>query len=286
MPAIGWLDSRFCLREGDSTGQPALQRKLIAVYLARKSHSMTKTLLVEVAVLVLCFYPCFIISAEESNHLIVSRISTQSGGHRIRIDKYATSRNGRHPAILVLHGAGGTLLDGPEMRRAARRLAEAGNPVYLVHYFNRTGTIFGFDSGMQENFAVWLATVRDCIKFAQQDSADPWPVGIYGYSLGGFLALSAASDNPAVGAIVEQAGGIWNGKTELIKHLPPVLIVHGEGDRRVPFQKYAQPLAGVLHKRGVTFKTRFFPEEGHVFTASAMSKAREAAVEFFRQHLG
>jgi carboxymethylenebutenolidase len=172
------------------------------------------------------------------------------------------------------------------MRRVARQLAQAGNPVYLVHYFNRTGTIFGFDSGMQENFTVWLATVRDCIKFAQQDSADASPVGIYGYSLGGFLALSAASDNPAAGAVVEHAGGAWNGKVELFKHMPPVLIVHGEKDRRVPFQKYAQPLVGVLRQRGATFKTQFFPEEGHVFTAPAMSRVRQDAAEFFRQHLG
>jgi dipeptidyl aminopeptidase/acylaminoacyl peptidase len=98
--------------------------------------------------------------------------------------------------------------------------------------------------------------------------------------------LSAASDNPAVGAVVEHAGGIWNGKVELIKHMPPVLIIHGAGDRRVPFQKYAEPLAGALRKRGATFKTRFFLEEGHVFTARAMSKVRDDAVEFFRRHLG
>ena len=142
------------------------------------------------------------ISAVEVSHPILSRISTQSGGHRIRIDKYATTRSGNHPAILVLHGAGGTLLDGPEMRRVARQLAEAGNTVYLVHYFNRTGTLVALASGMQRNFPAWLATVRDSIKFAQQDSANPSPVGIYGYSLGGFLALAAASDNPAVGAVV------------------------------------------------------------------------------------
>lgn len=246
---------------------------------------MTRLRLVAVAVLVLCFCPCLMISAAESNHLIVSTISTQSGGHRIRIDKYTTSRSGKHPAILVLHGAGGTLLDGPEMRRMARRLAEAGNTVYLVHYFNRTGTIVALDAGMQKNFPAWLETVRDSVQFAQQESGDKSAVGIYGYSLGGFLALSAASDNPAVGAVVEQAGGIWNGKVERIQHMPPVLVVHGEGDRRVPFQKYAQPLVGVLRERGATSKTRFFPGEGHVFTALAMSKMRDDAAEFFRQHL-
>jgi dienelactone hydrolase len=225
-------------------------------------------------------------SSAGSNPVIVSKISLQSGGHRIRIDKYATTPMGKYPAILVLHGAGGTLLDGPEMRRVARQLAEAGNTVYLVHYFNRTGTIVALDAGMQKNFSAWLATVRDCIKFAQSDSKNPSAVGVYGYSLGGFLALAAASDNPAVGAVVEHAGGIWNGEAGRIKHMPPVLVVHGEGDRRVPFQKYAQPLVAVLRERGATPKVRFFPGEGHVFTALAMSSVRDAAVEIFHQHLG
>jgi dienelactone hydrolase len=223
--------------------------------------------------------------AAESNHVTVSRISTQSGGHRIRIDKYTAPQPGKHHGILVLHGAGGTLLDGPEMRRVAGQLAEAGHTVYLLHYFNRTGTIFGFDAGMQRNFPAWLETTRDSIKFVKRDSADGLPVGIYGYSLGGFLALAAASDNPNVGAVVEHAGGIWNEKTERIKHMPPVLIIHGEGDRRVPFQKYARPLVGVLRQRGASFRTRFFPGEGHVFTAEAMSEVRAAAVEFFRENL-
>jgi dipeptidyl aminopeptidase/acylaminoacyl peptidase len=85
--------------------------------------------------------------------------------------------------------------------------------------------------------------------------------------------------------VVEHAGGAWNGKVELFKRMPPVLIVHGEKDRRVPFQKYAEPLVGVLRRRGATFKTHFFPEEGHVFTSNAMSKVRQDAVAFFRQHL-
>jgi carboxymethylenebutenolidase len=258
---------------------------LIAVIRAPKFDLMTKVRLATVGVFILSFGPSLAISGAETGRPVVTGLSLSSGGHRIRIDKYTISGSGKRPAILVLHGAGGTLLDGPEMRRVARQLAQAGNPIYLVHYFNRTGTIFGLDAGMQKNFAAWLATVRDCIGFAQRDSADPSPVGIYGYSLGGFLALSAASDNPAVGAVVEHAGGAWNGKVELLKRMPPVLIVHGEKDQRVPFQKYAPPLVGVLRQRGATFKTRFFPEEGHVFTSGAMSKVRRDAAEFFRQHL-
>lgn len=245
---------------------------------------MTKWLLAALTLVAMSSGPCAAIAAD-SPPVAVSKISMQSGGRRIRVDKYRASESGKRPAILVLHGAGGTVADGPEMRRVARQLAGAGNTAYLVHYFNRTGTIFGFDAGMQKNFPAWLETVRDSIKFAQQDNGDRSPVGIYGYSLGGFLALAAASDNPAVGAVVEHAGGIWNGKEGLIGRMPPVLIVHGQGDQRVPFQKYAQPLTGILRTRGSNFKTRIFPDEGHVFTESAMAKVRAEAAEFFRQHL-
>jgi dienelactone hydrolase len=164
----------------------------------------------------------------------------------------------------VLHGAGGMLGDGPEMRRMARALADAGNAVYLIHYFNRTGTLFGRDANIQKNFESWLGTVRDSIEFARGRNSNSSSVGIYGYSLGGFLALAAASENPHVAAVVEQAGGVWNGKKQRIGQMPPVFMVHGEQDRRVPFQKYAEPLLSLLRKRGGEVETHFFPSEGHI----------------------
>ncbi len=187
--------------------------------------------------------------------------------------------------MLVLHGAGGMLLDGPEMRRVSRQLAEAGNAVYLLHYFERTGTIFALDASMQKHFGDWLETVRETIAAIQKGRQASAPVGIYGYSLGAFLALAAASDNPQVGAVVEHAGGVWNGKMERIGKMPPVLMVHGKRDERVPFPKYAEPLLAVLKERGPTVMTKFFPEQGHGFTPGAMTVVRGTAAQFFRRHL-
>jgi dienelactone hydrolase len=233
---------------------------------------------------VLSLWPATQTSAE-TKPIYVSRLIARSAGRRIQIDKYTSPENAKGQAILVLHGAGGTVFDGPEMRRVALRLATDGNAVYLVHYFNRTGTLFGLDAGMQRYFEVWLETVRDCIKFVQKERGDGKPVGIYGYSLGGFLALAAASNNPSVGAVVEHAGGVWNSQEQRIQRMPPVLMVHGEEDRRVSFEKYAQPLARLLVARGSHVETRFFPGETHVFRTSAMWKVREAAAAFFRERL-
>ena len=45
--------------------------------------------------------------------------------------------------------------------------------------------------------------------------------------LGAFLALAAASNNPHVGAVVEQDGGLWNGKESRVRHLPATLVRSG-----------------------------------------------------------
>ncbi len=204
-----------------------------------------------------------------------------SGGRQIRIDRYGASPASHQPKIIVLHGAGGTLLDGPTMRRMAESLAAAGNMVYLLHYFDCTGTLFGLDANMQRHFQTWLQTVKEGVAWVQRDGDEKAPVGVYGYSLGAFLALAAASNDEKIGAVVEQAGGMWNGNESLICKMAPVLVVHGELDNRVPLARYAAPLLRVLRERGGTVQSRIYPDEGHVFTAAGSARVREQAVTFF-----
>jgi dienelactone hydrolase len=226
---------------------------------------------------------CRTIAAAEP--VVVSKIGLRTRQGRITADVFEQAGAQKRPAILVLHGAGGTLLDGPAMRRTARALAADGNAVYLLHYFQRTGTIVALDSTMQRHFGDWVETVRDSIKAVQEARGDATPVGIYGYSLGAFLALRVASDNPRVGAVVEHAGGVFNETYERIGRVPPVLMVHGQRDGRVPFARYAQPLIPVLRRRAAKLETRFFPEEGHGFSPAAMAELQTDAARFFRRHL-
>jgi dienelactone hydrolase len=209
-----------------------------------------------------------------------------SGGRQIRVDCYSPVGTPSTRSVIVLHGAGGILFDGPSMRRVARALADDGDTVYLLHYFNRTGTIGALDSTMQAHFAEWLQTVRDGLVWVgDRGKKRASPIGIYGYSLGGFLAIAVASDNPLVGAVVEQAGGIWNSEEKRVKKMPPVLMVHGLEDKRVPVEKYAKPLRHILLARGGQVEVDFVPGEGHVFSESAMAVVRPKAAKFFAEHL-
>ncbi len=210
----------------------------------------------------------------------------ESGGRKIRADFYPAAEGKSHRTVIVMYGAGGMLFDGPSMRRVARSLAGAGDTVYLLHYFNRTGTIGALDSTMRVHYAEWLQTVRDAIVWVHgREEMGTRSIGLYGYSLGGFLAIAASSDNPLVGAVVEQAGGVWNSEEKRVGKMPPVLMVHGLEDKRVPVEKYARPLLGVLRVRGGHVETDFVPAEGHVFSETAMAAVRPKAAKFFSREL-
>jgi dienelactone hydrolase len=204
----------------------------------------------------------------------------ESGSRKIRADRYSPVGTLSHRAVIVLYGAGGMVFDGPSMKRVARALADAGDTVYLLHYYNRTGTIVALDSTMRAHFGEWLGTVRDGIAWVR-GREEKRAIGIYGYSLGGFLAIAAASNNPMVGAVTEQAGGIWGSDEKRVGKMPPVLMVHGLEDKRVPVEKFAKPLLHVLRARGGHVETEFVPGEGHVFSEAAMAKVRPKIARFF-----
>jgi carboxymethylenebutenolidase len=213
------------------------------------------------------------------------QLSFESNGKRIPIDLYEPAGDGAHPTILLLYGAGGLVFDGSRMRVAAQRFVRAGYTVYLLHYFNQTRTLAAPPWTMRKNFATWLQTVRESIGWIERQQGSSTPIGIYGFSLGGFLALAVASDNPEVGAVVEQAGGIADEKSQPIGHMPSLLLVHGGRDRWVPFKEYAEPLEVALQEHGIKFETRFFPLEGHKFKPAALEDARAHAINFFRRNL-
>jgi dienelactone hydrolase len=96
----------------------------------------------------------------------------ESGSRKIRADRYPPVGTPTHRAVIVLYGAGGMVFDGPSMKRVARALADAGDTVYLLHYYNRTGTIVALDSTMRAHFGAWLATLRGTIADACPDF---WP---------------------------------------------------------------------------------------------------------------
>ena len=217
----------------------------------------------------------------------IAQRSFASGGSNILVDVYTPTMAGRHQPILVLHGAGGMLFDGPEMSRVAGALATAGYEVYQVHYFDRTKTWFARQAVLLKLFPIWLDTVHDAAEWVRSLHPESPAIGIFGYSLGAFAAIEEARRNPAVGTVVEQAGGFWHAHPEgpTRQPMPPMLVIHGRDDQRVPFEKYAQPLLDFLCAHHDPFEQRLYPGEGHQFSSAASAQVRQQAVHFFATHL-
>jgi carboxymethylenebutenolidase len=212
----------------------------------------------------------------------------ESGGVRILVDVYTPRATGKkRPPILVLHGAGGMLFDGPEMTRVAEALSSAGFEAYQVHYFDRTHTWFARQAVLLKLFPTWLGTVQDAVAWVHSVRPDASSVGIFGYSLGAFAAIETARRDSSIGTVVEEAGGFWHGQPEgpARQPLPPMLVIHGTADTRVPYEKYTKPLIEYLEKHNDPFEKRFYPGEGHDFSVAAGVKVREEAVRYFERHL-
>ena len=82
-----------------------------------------------------------------------------------------------------------------------------------------------------------MRAVGDAITFASQHaSVDANRIGLLGFSLGSYLALSVASVEPRVKVVVEFFGGMPE-ELHGFTRMPPVLILHGEDDRVVPVSR-------------------------------------------------
>ncbi|MGH7936385.1 MAG: dienelactone hydrolase family protein, partial [Chthoniobacterales bacterium] len=219
--------------------------------------------------------------------VIVERCSYPSGGAKILVDVYRPSNTGPHPPVLVLHGAGGMLFDGSEMTRTSRTLAASGFEAYQVHYFDRTHSWFARQAVLLKLFPTWLGAVRDAVAWVHARRPDAPKIGIFGYSLGAFTAIEIARHDPSIDAVVEEAGGFWHGHPEgpTLQPFPPMLVIHGTADTRVPYEKYTEPLIAYLRAHHDPFEEKFYPGEGHDFSAAADADVREQAAKFFTEHL-
>ena len=226
---------------------------------------------------------CPALAAAENADFI--RESFVSGGRKISVETFAPAGSGRHPAVLVLHSSAGTLVGKGELQRFSRALAGRGMVAFLVRYYDRTGTIFAGDAGIGKHLHEWEATVGDAMDFA---AAHPRvrreSIGIFGYSLGGFLAVSTAAHDGRVDAVASVAGGIFTYLGGKLDRVPPLLILHGTADIRVDVA-YARELERAARKLGARPVVKLYPGEGHVFSKPALADASQRALDFLAARL-
>jgi dienelactone hydrolase len=199
---------------------------------------------------------------------------------------------GTHPAVIILYGSSGWR---PQYISLAKELADSGFVALVLDYYAETGRDTG-QTDIVSKWPQWQAMIRSAVTFLQEDSSSyKHPVGIIGYSLGSFLAVSTASSIPEVRAVVDFFGGGNSEKDTLeseVRNFPPLLILHGEEDKVVPVSR-AFSLRDAVITQGGDVEMKIYPNEQHGFNAtwspyyseSAAFDSFQRTVDFLRRRL-
>lgn len=212
-----------------------------------------------------------------------SQLTFDSGGKSVRLDALVPSNNGqRFPAVISLYGSGGGVAG---MTEPASMLASQGFAVYILHYFDRTGTSFADKDTVFRHFPIWVKTLWDAISLVEkQEHVDPERIGLLGFSLGAYLSLSDAAVDKRVRAVVEFFGGLPKEMRFFMRRLCPVLILHGDADTTVPVEE-AYHLQTILEKKRIPYEIQIYPGAGHGFSGEVWRDAGLRSLAFLKKYL-
>jgi carboxymethylenebutenolidase len=214
-----------------------------------------------------------------------TRDTFESGKVAIQVIRYEQPGAAKRPAVVMLPGC-----DGWGQLTAYGRVAEClvkrGYVAVLIRYYDRTGTPDEVPQGMRnefvrwlegkaaseqqnlarDHFEKWMATVGDAVAYVRTlPTVDGNCVSLLGFSLGGYLAVSAAADEGLkLKAVVEMFGGVPEEIRPKLLAMPPMLILHGKEDTVVSV-KEAYVLEGQLRHEDQTVEVEIYRGVGHVF---------------------
>jgi carboxymethylenebutenolidase len=223
-------------------------------------------------------------AADPSDYAVAREsLSTfESGGRSIQIDQFLPQQDGKHPAVIILHGSNGWQ---PGLIRPARSLAAHGYIALIVHYMDRSGVGSADQAATNRHFVSWMRTVSDAVAHAQAlPQADPGRVGLLGYSLGAYLALETAAVNSRVAAVVDYFGGMSGIIASGLERMPPTLILHGEADNLVPVEE-AHRLERLFKAKHIVFESKIYQGTGHGFSGAVADDAWQRTLHFLDRYL-
>lgn len=204
-------------------------------------------------------------------------------GRPIRIERFPPSTTGQHPALLILHGADGLPGRGLLYRDLAARFAAHGYLAFLPHYFDATGDHPRPNPLDPLNFAAWLTALGENIHYVlRQPEVEEGQIALVGFSLGGYLAVALASQEPRVSAVVECCGGAADLFFDGLQSMPPVLILHGGADPVVPVSE-AHRLQRLLQTHDRPHEMHIYPGRGHQLSGPDFEDAFRRSLGFLQR---
>ena len=213
------------------------------------------------------------------------------------LTRYAAEQAGKRPSVLVLHGSHGFELKPSAYERYANALSAKGIDAYLLRYLTtadapvfdpKTSTREKREAYEATRFDFWAKRVSTVVTaiLARPDSSGR--VGLLGFSLGGYVAAATAARDERVAALGVLYGGMPDAMVSEVKHLPPLIELHGAADRNVSPAKGAE-LVKLGKAIGADAEFVVYPGKEHGFdfsdTDPMTADAIDHVVRFFESRL-
>ncbi len=187
-----------------------------------------------------------------------------------------------HPAVMVVHGSGG---GHSSISRYSPMLARFGYAVFVVRYFESTGTGYASPSATRQHFKTWVQTLSDAIDFmGAQPTVDKQRIGLLGLSLGGYLSMALASTDRRVKAVVNIFGGFPEPYASEVTAMPPTLVLHGDADPVVSVSE-AYKSETILKDIKARHEMKIYPGLGHAFDPVHAVDASQRILSFLSRYL-
>ncbi|MDR3435612.1 dienelactone hydrolase family protein [Telmatospirillum sp.] len=203
----------------------------------------------------------------------------------------AEQQGAARPAVIILHGTQGIGRFRSFYENFAGVIAAAGIDAYLFSYYSDVDAVQmkSPDAGVRREVfnnrvRAWSSRVSDVISDIRANGHQSRPIGVVGFSLGGFLGTAVAAHDERVTALTVFYGGIPTAVKDEIAHLPPLLELHGDADRRVPLTE-GRALADFARGLGQSVEMVVYPGAEHGFAGKDEKDAEGRTVAFFRQQL-
>jgi carboxymethylenebutenolidase len=216
---------------------------------------------------------------------------------KIALTRYAADGDGKRPSVLVLHGARGVELKPLAYERYAKALIAAGIDAYLVRYFDgadvaaldpKTSTRESRNTYYPNRFDAWVRRVSSVATAILARPESSGRIGLLGFSMGSFVAADTAAHDSRITAVAAMYGGMPDAMVSQVRHMPPLIELHGDADHVVPLAK-GKELVELAKSVGAPAEQIVYPGKPHGFDFAdndpATADAIRRVVEFFKDRL-
>lgn len=209
-------------------------------------------------------------------------LTFESHGKPIRAIHYRPVGEGRRAAIVMMHGSAARIANRGPWHELALRFAADGYEV-LTPLFTDAYP----DDGIRppRMMEAWRDVGEHAIDWFIARGVDRRRTGLFGYSLGSYVAVDGALGNSRAAAAVGLAGGVDVYAPRLPRRRIPVLIIRASNDSHVLPRNTAAWVA-FLREHGVNVRVEVIDGAGHLFTAPEWADIHRRSADFFGGTIG